>query len=101
MKEKLKRFLIAYVKLVNDFVGAISIRRGSKKSMALAAGLTLALVVFLAKEWNLFLNPDTEFWGYQVYVVAFLFVAIIDFLIVFRVQVEPRYHNSFIRRSFS
>lgn len=100
MKEKLKRFLIAYVKLVNDFVGAISIRRGSKKSMALAAGLTLALVVFLAKEWNLFLNPDTEFWGYQVYVVAFLFVAIIDFLIVFRVQVEPRYHNFFYTALF-
>lgn len=93
MKEKIKRFLIAYVELINDFVGAISIKRGSKKSMAVAAGLTLALVVFLAKEWNLFLNPDTEFWGYEVYVSAFVLVALIDCLIIFRVQIEEKYER--------
>lgn len=100
MKEKIKRFLVSYVKIVNDFVDAISVKRGSKKECIVAGVVTAALVAFLAAQWNLFLNPATEFWGWTVYVAAFLFVAVIAFLICFHVSIEDRYKSKFYTALF-
>lgn len=95
MKEKLKRFLLAYVRVVNDFVDAVSFQRSDKRTMTIAACVTLALAAFITIEWNLFLNPATDFWGWKVMAVAYAFAILIGLLLVYRVQVEERFRSKF------
>ena len=80
MKETIKRFLIAYVRVVNDFWDAVSFRRSSKRVEIFAACLTLALAAFITVEWNLFLNPATDFWGWKVMGIAYAFALLIGLL---------------------
>ena len=95
MKETIKRFLIAYVRVVNDFWDAVSFRRSSKRVEIFAACLTLALAAFITVEWNLFLNPATDFWGWKVMGIAYAFALLIGLLLVFRIQIEERFRNKF------
>lgn len=95
MKEKLKRFLLAYVRVVNDFVDAVSFQRSDKRTMTIAACVTLALAAFITIEWNLFLNPATDFWGWKVMAVAYAFAILIGLLLMYRVQVEERFRSKF------
>lgn len=95
MKESIKRFLIAYVRLVNDFWDAVSFQRSGKRMEHFACGLTLALAVFITVEWNMFLNPATDFWGWKVMGVAYGFALLIGALLVWRVQIEERFRNKF------
>lgn len=95
MKETIKRFLIAYVRVVNDFWDAVSFRRSSKRVEIFAACLTLALAAFITVEWNLFLNPATDFWGWKVMGIAYAFALLIGLLLVFRIEIEERFRNKF------
>lgn len=95
IKEKIKRFLIAYVRVVNDFVDSVSFHRSGKRTTNVAICIVLALAAFITAKWNLFLNPATDFWGWKVMVVAYAFAALIGVLIVFRIRVEERFRNKF------
>lgn len=95
MKESIKRFLVAYVRLVNDFWDAISFQRSGKRMERFACVLTLALAVFITVEWNLFLNPATDFWGWKVMAVAYGFALLIGLMLVWRVQIEERFRTKF------
>ncbi len=95
IKEKIKRFLIAYVRVVNDFVDSVSFQRSGKRTTNVAICIVLALAAFITAKWNLFLNPATDFWGWKVMVVAYAFAALIGILMVFRIHVEERFRNKF------
>lgn len=100
MKDKLKRFLWAYVRVVNDFVDAVSFQRSDKRTMTIAACVTLALAAFITIEWNQFLNPATDYWGWQVMVIAYGFALLIGVLLMFRVQVAERFRGKFFTAMF-
>ena len=100
MKEKIKRFLIAYVRFVNDFVDAVSFQRSSKRVTQIAICIVLALAAFITAKWNLFLNPATDFWGWKVMATAYGFALMIGVLMVFRVHVEERFRNKFYTAIF-
>ena len=95
MKNRLKRMLVSYVRFVNDFVDAVSVSRNSKTRCMAAAGVALALAVFITIEWNLFLNPATDPWGWQVMAVAYFFAALIGLMLAFRVSVNDRFKGKF------
>lgn len=100
MKDKIKQLLIAYVRIVNDFVDALSLQRAGKKNITAAVLVTLALSIFITVEWNTFLNPATDFWGRKVMAAAYAMAAAIGLLMVFRVIVTPAYHTFFYSALF-
>lgn len=100
MKERLKRMLVSYVRFVNDFVDAVSVSRNSKKRCMVAAGVSLALAIFITIEWNLFLNPATDPWGWQVMAVAYFFVLLIGLMLAFRVSVNDQFKGKFYTTMF-
>ncbi len=95
VKENIKRFLVAYVNAVGRFLDTVSFTRAPKRTQKAAIVLSLALAAFITAEWNLFLNPATDFWGWQVMAVAYVFAALIGLVLVFRVNVGEQYRTKF------
>lgn len=100
MIDKIKQMLIAYVRIVNDFVAAVSFQRAGKKNVVAAVLVVLFLSAFITLEWNVFLNPATDFWGWQVMASAYALAVAIGLLMVFRVIVTPKYHTFFYTALF-
>ena len=84
MKEKLASFWGS----IKRFVAAISVTRGNKKTVAIAACVSIALIAFITFQWNRFLNPTTDPWGWQIMAIAYVFAILSGLLIAFHVSIE-------------
>ena len=96
MKEKLASFWGS----IKRFVAAISVTRGNKKTVAIAACVSIALIAFITFQWNRFLNPTTDPWGWQIMAIAYVFAILSGLLIAFHVSIEERYKNKFYTTLF-